>query len=289
MSRRSRYKLTVEDESHLTEVASVRFSRTGICCAAVGFVLLSFTVAGVLISLTPLRTLLPGYLKQNQRSATEEGLMRLDSLMTAYEDNKAYIDNFLLITDTDREPGDSAAVVPTSRELTSDSLLTATPEEERFVNQMEERERFNISVLAPLAAEGVMFSPVTSEGIFADGTKSSDESTVLLPTEESIRSAADGTVVALYHTGSEGYSISVQHGRGFLTSYFGVGTPLVGIGDHVNGGQMVALSPEPDSQGRRSFSIRLWHNGLPLVPYEYLGTPKSNVASGLPYEAPRGR
>lgn len=111
-----KYRITIEDESHLTEVASGRFTRAGL----IGIGLLAFvgflTVAGLLVSLTPLRTLLPGYMKESQRSATEEGLLRLDSLMEAYEVNRAYIDNYLRVTDTERQTGDSAAVVPTSRE-----------------------------------------------------------------------------------------------------------------------------------------------------------------------------
>lgn len=286
-----KYRITIEDESHLTEVASGRFTRLGL----IGMGLLAFvgflTVAGLLVSLTPLRTLLPGYMKESQRSATEEGLLRLDSLMEAYEVNRAYIDNYLRVTDTERQPGDSAAVVPSSRELTSDSLMTATNEERRFVSQMEERERFNISVLAPLAADAILFSPVTSDGIFTSDSHESETGVVVVPPDESIQCAADGSVVALYYSGAEaGHVIVVQHNGGFITAYGGVGTPLVGIGDNVNSGQVIALTPSPDSHGTRKFTVRMWHNGLSIVPYEYLGPDTSKPApASEAFEAPRGR
>ncbi len=286
-----KYRITIEDESHLTEVASGSFTRPALVGIGILILVVSIVLSGMLVVLTPLRTLLPGYLKESQRSATEEGLLRLDSLMQAYETNKAYIDNYLRVTDTERQPGDSAAVVPTRQELTSDSLMTATNEERRFVSQMEERERFNISVLAPLAADAILFSPVTNDGIFTTESRESEVGVVVVPPDESIRCAADGSVVALYHSTAEaGHVIVVQHNGGFITAYGGVGTPLVGIGDNVYSGQVIALSPSPDKHGARKFSVRMWHNGLSIVPYQYLGSGNGKPAMGSErFETPRGR
>lgn len=291
MRQHIKYKITLEDETHLSEVASARFTRLGLWSAATGIAAAALLAAGAIIAVSPLRNLLPGYLKESQRSATEEGLMRLDSLMEAFEINNAYIDNYLRVTNTDREPGDSAAVIPVSRELSSDSLMTASNAEQHFVSQMEERERFNISVLAPLAADGVIFSPVTADGIFSIESRMSEEGVVILPSDENIQCAADGSVIALYHSPTQhGYVIVVQHPRGFATSYSGVGSPLVGIGDNVNSGQIIALAPTPDSKGTRRFSVRMWHNGLAIIPYDYLGSPEHDTnAADESFEAPRGR
>lgn len=291
MNFHKKYKITIEDEAHLAEVATLRLTGLGMWCAVAGVIIGSLLIAGLLISVSPIRTLLPGYLKETQRSATEEGLLRLDSLMEAYEVNNAYIDNYFRVTDTEREPIDSAAVVPVSRELTSDSLMTATNEEQRFVSQMEERERFNISVLAPLAADGVAFSPVTADGIFTTESKSSEEGIIIMPYEESIQCVADGAVIALYYSPTErGYVLALQHPKGFVTTYSGTGTPLVGIGDNVNSGQIIALAPAPDSKGTRKFKIRMWHNGLAIIPYEYLGLPGHSSGSETEsFESPRGR
>lgn len=230
-----KYKITVEDESHLTEVASGRFSRPALWGICLLFLIICMVISGVIIAVTPIRTLLPGYLKETQRSATEESLMRLDSLTQAYEVNRSFINNFFRVTDIDRMPSDSASLTPTSRELTSDSLMTATNQEQRFVNQMEERERFNISVLAPLAADGVTFSPVTPSGVFTASSKESQEAEIIMVADENVQCSADGAVIAVYHLGhGQGYYIAVQHNRGFVTTYSGVGTPLVGVGDNVN-------------------------------------------------------
>lgn len=286
-----KYRITIEDESHLTEVASGSFTRPALVGIGVAVLIAGIIVSGMLVMFTPLRTMLPGYLKESQRSATEDGLMRLDSLMQAYEVNKAYLDNFLRVTDTERQPGDSAEVAPTSQALTTDSLMTATNGERRFVSQMEERERFNISVLAPLAADAILFSPVTNDGIFTEESRESEAGVVVIPPDESIRCAADGSVVALYHSTTEaGHVIVIQHNGGFITSYGGVGTPLVGIGDTVYSGQVIALAPSPDKHGTRKFTVRMWHNGLSIVPYQYLAPSNSKPATDAErFEAPRGR
>lgn len=291
MKSLTRYKISVEDESHLTEVVSRRFTLPALITIFFIAVLISLVLAGALIAFTPLRTLLPGYLKESQRSATEEGLMRLDSIMSVYEKNQAFIDNFMTVTDVRRTPTDSASLSPETHSPTSDSLMTATAEEQRFVSQMEERERFNISVLAPLAADGLMFSPVSAEGIFTSESEDSEEGRVVIPRDGSIQSAADGSVIAVYYSATDhGYVIIVQHNRGFVSAYSHVGTPLASVGDNVNAGQAIALSPSPDSKGLRFFNVRMWHNGLPIIPYEYLAVPKPGQRmEPTPYEAPRGK
>lgn len=291
MRQLTKYRIKVENESTLTDVVSLRISAPAALLAALFILGIAVLISGALIAYTPLRNLLPGYLKESQRAATEEGLMRLDSVMAVYERNQAYIDNILRVTDENRESSDSAALTPVSRELTADSLMKAGPAEQKFVSQMEERERFNISVLAPLAAEDLLFSPVSSEGVFTEESRKSTEGEIILARGASVQSAADGTVVALYYSAPlRGYVIVVQHGRGFLTSYTHTGTPLVGVGDMVNSGQAIALAPSPDARDTRRVMVRVWHNGSALVPYDYLdGQTERPEISSLPYEAPRGK
>lgn len=291
MNFKRNYKVTVEDESHLSEVMSFKFSIPLIITIGIVSLILLLAAAGLIVSVTPLRTLLPGYMKASERSETEENLLRLDSLMAAYEIKSAYIDNFLKVTNINRIPQDSIAVKHVSRELNSDSLMEKTEAERNFVSQMEEHERFNVSVIAPLAAENMLFYPVSSEGIFTKDSQKSPEGVVILPRDINVQSAADGVVIALYYSAPEhGYVVVVQHKRGFVTSYTHVGNPLVEVGDIVNAGQIIAFAPNPDSKGTRSFTVRMWHNGLPIIPYDYLGnpTPETGTAPQF-YESPRGR
>lgn len=285
-----KYRVTIEDESHLRQLATGRFSALGFAAFGLGVLSCGLLVAGMLFAATPLRYVLPGYLKDSQRGATEEGLLRLDSLMEAYRANQVYIDNIMTVYDTGRTPADSAAMQPVSRELNPDSLMASGENERRFVSQMEERERFNISVLAPLAAEGIIFSPVSADAVCTEASRDNAVSEWLLTRESNIQAAADGSIVALYTApGSRGYVMVLQHARGFLSSYTGTGNPTVEVGDNVNAGQVIAFTPSPDVHGHRTVEVRMWHNGMPIHPFEYLSTPeKRGFPSASSYESPRG-
>lgn len=288
-----KYKVTIEDESHLSEVGSVHFTIPKLSIAAFSIVVLLFITTGLIIAYTPLRTLLPGYLKESQRSANEEGLLRLDSLMEVYEADRAFLDNYFKVMDINREPSDSAAATASaqSRQFGSDSLITASKAEKEFVSNMEESERFNVSVLTPLAADNLNFGKISGEGIFTKESQASTEGTILLPRDENVQNAADGTVIGLYYSAPErGYVILVQHNHGFVTSFSHLGSPLVAVGDDVRGGQVLSSGPAPDSNGKRWVNVKMWHNGLPIVPYDYLGksAPVSSKISQK-YEEPRGK
>ena len=290
MNRHRKFRIRIDDESHLSTLADITLSPAAAVAPAVALFAAMLLIAGAIVTLTPLRTLLPGYLNESQRVASEENILRLDSLREKYSKNQKFIDNYLRVTDIDRTVSDSVAFDTDVRELTPDSLLPALPAERKFMTSMEERERFNISVLAPLAADGMLFSPVTADGIFTADSRSEEAGIIIVPEGTSVQSAADGTVVGVYYSPSErGYAILVQHHKGFLSGYYGVGTPLVSTADAIDSGQIIALSPEPDSRNRRTFTVRLWHNGLPVVPYEYVGSSTSVSIPETTYEAPRGR
>lgn len=248
-----------------------------------------------IVLLTPLHTLLPGYLKENQRSATEENLMRLDSLGNVYETHQRYIDNFLRITDTERIPGDSVLMKGDSVLSNRDTLLPPSSRERKFVARMEEQEKFNISVLAPLAADGMTFSAISDSGIFSSSSKDSEVGEIILPSEASVLSITEGTVLAAFFSRAEdGYVMVIQHPRGFASRYSHLGKPLAVMGEDVEAGQIIASSPPPDTYGKRYIYIRMWHNGLPVVPYKFINERDSGNAMELfgkenSFEAPRGK
>lgn len=285
-----KYKVTIEDEAHLRTIKVWKLSPLALWIFIVLAAVSLLICAGAIISFTPIRTLLPGYLKESERSATEEGLLRLDSLRDVYAVNQAFIDNYLRVTDIDREPSDSASITPVSRELSADSLMGPTLNEQKFLSTMEEHERFNISVLAPLAADGVKFTPVTNYGIYINESRAREEGIIVMTEDRSVSSVADGSVIATYYSPTDhGYVVMVQHPLGFVSQYSHVGTPLVTPGDHVIGGQAVARAPEADKRGTRSVRIRMWHNGSAIIPYDYVGESHTDIPSTPGYEAPRGK
>lgn len=286
MKTRSRYHLTIEDEGRLEKIAD--FSTTGLKWLTVVMIGLIFIMlAGVLIVfLSPVRTLLPGYLKASERSATEMQIMRLDSLRTAYETNAAFIENLRFVLNPHRPVTDSSALpgnIPVL--LPPDSLLPTSPEEIRFSAMMKDRDKYNVSVVAPLAAESMMFTPVNETSVVSLSTRPEPKAEIILAEGSTIASIADGTVISVSQSVRNGGSIVIiQHPKGFLSRLSRLGTVIVEPGDMVSGGQIIAFSNRGNALKGEHINLEMWYNGTPLRPYEYIGDYESATHLPISYK-----
>ena len=94
---RLKYKLSFFNESRLEEVWPCRLSRLG---AFIGLSLLLFMVFAaviVLFAATPLKTLLPGYLKTEDRAQIVDNALVLDSLERKVALQEKYINSLRVI------------------------------------------------------------------------------------------------------------------------------------------------------------------------------------------------
>ncbi|MCM1152167.1 MAG: peptidoglycan DD-metalloendopeptidase family protein [Muribaculum sp.] len=279
--------LALDDDAHLERLGRLRLTPWRVALFAVSFLVISVILGVIVVLATPIKQYLPGYLKESQRAEGEETILRLDSLKLAYDRNQAYINNLTTVLNTGRAPSaDSLEMVMTANRLTPDSLLDASKTEKDFVKRMQQSEKYNISILAPLAAEGMMFSPVSDESVIASDSKFDHKARVLLPPGTTVGSIADGTVIGVY-TDHLYSTVIIQHPKGFISRYSGLRTVLVAEGDIVYGGQAIALAPPSSSTvGKGSVGVELWHNGCALLPEEYISnqprlSPRQD-ADGLP-------
>ena len=91
------------------------------------------------------------------------------------------------------------------------------------------------------------------------------------PSGSSVYAAASGTVIAAYNLNySYGHYLIIDHGNGLSTLYAHNTTLLVGVGDHVNKGQVIAKSGSTgNSTGPHChFEVRV--NGTRVNPLNYL-------------------
>lgn len=286
------YRIVIENESRLEKVGSLRLPPWKLALFCVGAVAMVLLLAGAIIWMTPLRSLLPGYMKEGERAATELNLLRLDSLNQAYSRNEEFLSNIRTVLDTDRTPQDSLNASRPANMLTSDSLLPTSPEEAKFVAMMQERERYNISVIAPLAAEGMIFCPVSAESVVTAESRQSDAAVIVLADGAPVESIADGVVIAIYSSLRDGggNTMIIQHDKGFLSAYSRLTNPTVSPGTRVTGGQTISLQQSGDGIRKSVVTLRMWHDGTPLIPYDYIGSTVKPVRDGgASYEAPRGR
>lgn len=272
MKTKKRYRIALEDESRLRQIASASVSPAVLWAGGIAVVLLLLAISVVLIIATPLHNLMPGYLKKGERTEAKEGLLRIDSIRDAYRINNIYLSNILTVLDTDRTPTDSLLNVTTPNELPPDSLLPASPREIEFITRMKDREQYNVSILAPLAADQLRIYPVAAEATVAEQSPGAIKPRILTAKGSPVCAAADGRVLAIQNPAPEGGSaIVIQHDSGFASRYSHLGTPTVAPGAHVDGGSVIAHGASGGAIGAGYFFMEMWYDGNPVEPARYLG------------------
>ncbi len=273
MKRPSRkYKFSFEELSRLRAISSITFSPLALVAAIIIGVIVVFGLAALLWVATPMRNLLPHYMKDDRgRDKAELALARLDSLNRVTDVNIEYLDNLSKILDTNRVPSDSANAGALLNSLPVDSLMTSSPAERRFVATMDEREKYNLSVLSPIAAEGILFSEPVDGGIAIEDSGKSFRLRVIAPRGVGVNSIADGYVIDRYYiSDASTYVLIIQHSNGFMSRYSGVGAPLVDRGDRVYSGQRITEPLRTSGRSAGNIGIEIWRNGTPLYPSDYL-------------------
>lgn len=266
-----KYRISIEDESRLRQIASVSARPYMLWAGCAVTFLLVLLFAGFIIMVTPLRTLLPGYLKQGERTAAENGMLRLDSIRDAYNINSLYLTNVMSVFDTERMPEDSLMNTGTPNELPPDSLLPASPREREFIRQMKDREKYNLTVLAPIAGEQLRVYPVANTATISEQSSGATKAKILTTRQSPICAISDGRVLAVQNSSPEGgASIVMQHDNGFATRYSHVGTPTVAPGNHVDGGSVIAHGATGGALTPGYFFLEMWYDGTPVPPEQYL-------------------
>lgn len=246
---RKRYRLMFSNENTFNDVWTLRLSRArvwalgALCVAAIGALVL------VVVVLTPLSVLLPGYMEPGQRREAIGNVARLDSLAARVGDQQRYVENITAILS-----GEPVAARDSAGELTgvADTLLDASANERLFVDSWAERERNSLSVLAPVVAEGMLFQAPGAGAVRAD-----DGSGYRLGRGATVCAVNEGTVVGAWlDAGAGRYVVAVQHANDFVSVVSGLRSLLVEPGAKVESGRALGLADDSGNVG-----LAVWHQG----------------------------
>lgn len=268
--RRRRYRLAFENASALSTVWQLRLSRRGAVLAAIGAFALCGLFWFMIFVYTPLRGVLPVGMSYDLREDYDDMSLRLDSIIEAQRITEAYAANIerVLGQIDDADTVIVAVDEEAPKVLPLDSLIEASAAERSFVSRFEQTERYNLSVLAPIVAEGMMFFPPVS-GIAADDRVSDagiPSIAVTAAKATPVSAVYRGTVVNSYYTTGRGLTLVVQHPNDFVSIYSGLAETFATRGDKVNAGSRLGLA-----DGRKyPMTFELWHNGSPLPPRDYV-------------------
>ena len=237
-------------------------TRMRVVLVSLAFIMAFGALVWMVIVFTPLRHFVPGTLRGDLRAQYLETALRLDSLEEAARANEAYLSSVLAIMrgEADTIPSTfEPAGIPVA-----DSLAKASDAERRFVSRYLEEERFNLSVLAPIAAEGMIFAtPVPSTATVntgGDGTV-----TVSAPGVLPASAVYRGTVTSVAFDADGRTVVTVQHPNDFVSVYSGLSAVFVAKGAKVAAGQRIGHVSPP-----AVLTFELWHNGALLPPHEYI-------------------
>lgn len=268
-----KYRLTIINENTLEEVANLRVSKLNGVSVLLSVLTVLFLMAALIITFTPLRNYLPGYMNSEIRAQVVENALRADSLRQLVERQNFYIMN---IQDIFRGnvKADTIHSMDSLTVLRSDSLMERTQREIAFRKQYEETEKYNLTnITARTDADGLIFFRPTLGMVSAafDTEKQHFGTDIAANPGESVLAVLDGTVILNTYTAENGYLIEVQHSRNFVSVYKHCGSLLKKAGDSVKAGEAIATvgSADENSSGPH-LHYELWHQGKAVNPEQYI-------------------
>lgn len=257
----ARYRLDLIRENTFNRVWSVPLTRMRLWLVAAAAVFGIGAALWVIFAYTPLRMLVPGTLKGDVRAAYIETALRLDSLEQVANANEAYLSALIAVM---KGEIDTIAPVAVPAPPMPDSLLLSGPAERAFVARYNEENRFNLSVLAPLAAEGMVFAapfPATAETSETPEGSITATSAATLPVSAVYR----GTISAISYTPDGRMVLTLQHPNDFISIVSGLDDVFVAKGSKVSAGQRIG-----HVKANTPVTFELWHNGALLNSANYV-------------------
>lgn len=270
-SNPGRYRLDFIAENTFNRVWTLRFSRARLFFFTAMVIAAIAALMFVILFLTPVKRYMPGVLEGDLRLRYVDLALKLDSLENRNSANDRYMANLRTIL---FDQGSSASADSAQSRQTveyspqqADSMLQASDAERRFVQKYEAAERFNLSVLTPIAAESMAFySPV--DGAVYEPVLSADNTTVEFNESGilAISAAYRGTVIGVYDESDGRRTVIVQHPNDFISIYHGLADCFTRTGSKVKAGERLGHSGKG-----KNFGFELWHNGSATNPTDYIG------------------
>lgn len=229
----------------------------------------------VVMTQTPLRGYLPGYLDRQKRAQVVESAMKVDSLEHESLLRSLYLDNMLRVlrgeqTNTSLKSYDSTIV------RIKDTLLAASERERNFVVRYEANEIFGLrsverkTVHAPILVpvRGRILPPLPGEDSLANEkvTGQGPSLRIGLDRETTVIAPFEGTVVSVRYVMSEGWEVMLLGRNDYLMQASRLTRAVVWQGREIKAGTALGQSGAQKGSYDRWMRIRLWRHGYAIEP-----------------------
>ena len=259
-----RFRLSFINENTFNEVWTIRMSqRKVIAAVALMFVAIG-CMAATLIVLTPLRTLLPGYLRQTERQEIAIKVLHVDSILTSAQATSSYLSNIASLLRGDSTTSTLISYQQQEHAIDPDSLIKASEREVALRNQVDERRRYTIDTNTPPAKSIHIFhNPIAG----AEPQPSSTPHRLILraPNNASVISPAPATVISVSYSPADLWSVVLQHPNGYLTYINGIEKVSALRGERLLSGETIGSTASSSL-----ISIELWSAGAQLEPSRFM-------------------
>lgn len=269
-----RYRLSLFNENGLNRIWTVKMGRKRLILLITVAVLAVFSAGVMLISLTPLRTFLPGYLTGSERRHLLQVDARADSLARQLEIYDSYLNNVSAIM-----TGDIAAdsmMTAANRSVPSDSLAASQDSvaltgrsavESEFVRMYSERENFILEDRQELLAEAPLFVPPVRDAMVTAGDNPAVPHIEITEAVTGVYAINRGTVIDQYMDRDKGYVVIIQHPDGYLSRYSGLSKIYTRTGVAIDADSRIGQYRK-DSGVPLQFELR--RDGQALRPLDYI-------------------
>ena len=274
--KRSKYKLTFFNESSLEDVWTICFSRFGAIMTAILLIgLIVVAILSVIVG-TPVKNLLPGYLKTEERIEMVDKILRVDSLAAEVQRRDAYIKNLASILAGEIKIDSIGQQADSLLSTTTDTLLPESKLMAYYIKQYEQEEKYTLNVFTPTTPiDGKLFYPPLKGKIIKAYNPKERQFGIDIqsPRNTAVSAVLDGTIVSAGYTIDYGYVVYIQHSNNYLSVYKYNSGILKNIGDKVSGGEKIAVTGWEDGKSSKQSCVaefQLWHMGQSLDPEKYI-------------------
>jgi len=268
---RSKYRLTILNDTNLEEVFWIRLSRMNIVSvlgvSAIIFAVIIFS----LIAYTPIREFIPGFPDGETHKNIIQNVYRLDSVEQVLSNNQQYIDNIktILNGDTPQNYNKLGTGQDSSTTLSENISLSILEKDSLFRLKIEQENEFNLlSANVNIKEDLNLFPPMqgllTNE--YKPGTNHYGIDIISKKTKD-VFSCYRGTVIYASWSVETGYVVQIQHPNNLISVYKHLEIISVKQGDKVAMGKRIGkigdvgtLSTGPH------LHFELWQNGETISP-----------------------
>jgi murein DD-endopeptidase MepM/ murein hydrolase activator NlpD len=260
------YRLSIYDNSNLTEVYTSTVSKLSIWVILLFISLVSVSITLILLFYTPLKRSIPGYPSRHMSEMIQYNSVMVDSLQDEINKRDNYLDKIQkvimggVVEDTvsnTEKKNDKIEMKPMSNDSIFETLVE--PVGYKSSQYRKEPEEMNLSKIK-------FFTPV--KGTVTNKFKASPGhfgTDIVAPKNSQIAATLDGTVIFAEWSISTGYVVQIQHDNNLISVYKHNSDVKVKQGERVKAGEIISImGNEGELSNGPHLHFELWHDGKPL-------------------------